>query len=283
MLTTKKRAGSDLVGERESGSLALSELLGLALLLALLGGCTPPGPRTLLEGKRLLDEGQYPQAIQTLKTAVSLLGGTNAMAWNYLGLAYQHAGADTEAEFAYQRALSFDRDLSEVHFNRGCLLLAQNKLEAAKAAFTAYTLRRPDSVEGLLKLGATQLRTREFTAAEKSFNEALRLNPQNPEILNWLGLARLQRGRASEATQYFESALKHPPLYRPALLNLAIVSHQYLKDRQLALQKYREYLALKPPPAAAEVLSAVVRQLEQEVNASIRPAVTNVVGQTNPN
>ena len=94
-----------------------------------------------------------------------------------------------------------------------------------------------------------QLRAREPSAAEKSFNEALRLSPQNPEALNGLGLARLQRGRAAEAAQCFDSALKQQPDYRPALLNLAIVSHQYLKDRQLALEKYREYLALKPTPA----------------------------------
>ena len=55
--------------------------------------------------------------------------------------------------------------------------------------------------EGFLKLGAVQLRTREPSAAEKSFNEALRLSPQNPEALNGLGLARLLRGRASEAAQ----------------------------------------------------------------------------------
>jgi len=283
MLTIKNRAGSALVKGRAHSSLALSDLVGLILLLALLAGCTPSGPRALLEGKRLIDQGHYSQAIQVLKTATVLFGGTNALAWNYLGVAYQHVGADAEAEWAYQRALALNRDFSEVRFNLGCLWLAQNKLEAAKAEFTGYTLRRPDVVEGFLKLGTTQLRARELSAAEKSFNEALRLSPQKPETLNWLGLARLQRGRAGEAAQCFESALKQQPLYRPALLNLAIVSQQYLKDRQLALQKYREYLALKPPPANADALAATVRQLEQELNPPVHPAATNVVGQLNQN
>ena len=159
-----------------------------------------------------------------------------------------------------------DHDLSEVRFNLGCLWLSQNKLEAAKGEFTAYTLRRPNEAEGFLKLGTTQLRAREPSAAEKSFNEALRLSPQSPEAMNGLGLAKLQRGRAAEAAQCFESALKQQPDYRPALLNLAIVSHQYLRDRQLALQRYREYLALKPAPANADALAAIVRQLEQELN-----------------
>ena len=104
----------------------------------------------MLEGKRLIDDGQYPQAIQKLKAASMLLGGTNAVAWNYLGMAYHHAGEVAEAEWAYQRALALNHDLGEVRYNLGCLWLAQNKLEAAKSEFTAYTLRRPNAAEGFL-------------------------------------------------------------------------------------------------------------------------------------
>jgi Flp pilus assembly protein TadD len=282
MLTIKNRGGSKPVGGREKKALTSFNASKHVLWLALLAGCTPAGPRALLEGKRLADEGKYPQAVEKLRTATSLLGGTNALAWNYLGVACQHAGEMAEAERAYQRALALNHDLGEVRFNLGCLWLAQNKLEAAKAEFTACTLGRPNAVEGFLKLGAVQLRAREPVAAERTFNDALRLSPQNPEALNGLGLARLERGRAGEAAQCFDSALKQQPDYRPALLNLAIVSHQYLKDRQLALEKYREYLALKPPPPNAEALAAIVRQLEQELNPPARHAATNEPAQLSP-
>jgi Flp pilus assembly protein TadD len=258
-------------------------VLHVMALLVLLVGCTPSGPRALLEGKRLMDEGQYPQAIQKLRRANELLGSTNALAWEYLGLAYQYSGAVTEAEWAYQRALALNHDLSEVRFNLGCLWLTQNKLEAARGEFTAYTLRRPNAPEGFLKLGATQLRAREPSAAEKSFNEALRLNPQSAEAMNGQGLAKLQRGRATEAARCFENALKQQPGYRPALLNSAIVAHQYLRDHRLALQKYREYMALKPAPPNADNLAATVRQLEQELNPPVRYPATNAVTLAGPN
>src|SRR5438105_3718543 len=58
----------------------------LIAFLALLAGCTPPGPRALLQGKKLIEQGKYPAAVTKLEAATSILG-TNAQAWNYLGLA----------------------------------------------------------------------------------------------------------------------------------------------------------------------------------------------------
>jgi tetratricopeptide (TPR) repeat protein len=273
MLTIKNRVRDNLV-------------VILLTAFALLTGCMPPGPRALLEGKRLIDQGKYPQAMEELRTATTLLG-TNAQAcaqaWNYLGLACHHLGQADAAANAYQRALSLNHDLSEVRYNLGCLWLEQNKLESARAELTAYTLRRSNSVEGFLKLATVQTRSRDFSAAEKSLNEALRLSPQNPEALNGLGLVRLQQRRPAEAAQCFNNALKQRPDYRPALLNSAIVSHQYLKDLPLALQRYREYLALRPPPANVEALAATVRQLELELNPPARPVPPAKVVQLTPN
>lgn len=127
MLTIKNRVGNGLIV-----FLALS---------ALLAGCAPPGPRALFEGKRLVEEGKYPEAVEKLKTATSLLS-TNAQACNYLGLAYHHARQFNEAEKAYRQALYLNRNLAEVHYNLGCLWLEQNHLDKAKAELTAYTLSR---------------------------------------------------------------------------------------------------------------------------------------------
>src|SRR6058998_1183841 len=106
------------------------------VLVLLLIGCTPPGPRSLLEGKRLIERGKYTQAIEKLKTATALLPN-NAQAWNYLGLACHYAGQTADAEKAYQRALLYNRDLTEAHYNLGCLLLERNKTNAAKIEFIA--------------------------------------------------------------------------------------------------------------------------------------------------
>lgn len=250
----------------------------LILFLAavtLFAGCTPAGPRALLKGRTLLEQGRYTEAVEKLRLATQLLGMTNAQAYNYLGIACHHAGYNAEAEKAYQRALALNPDLAEARFNLGCLWLEQNKLDQAKTEFTAYTLRRANSLEGWLKLGSAQLRTSEsgpayarandLAAAERCFNTALGLNPHSVEALADCGLVKVRRGHAAEAAQLFQKALAEQPDYGPAMLNLAIVQQEYLNDRAAALQKYHQYLALKPQPENAEAVRALAGQLEQEL------------------
>ena len=252
-------------------------LLFLALTL-FLAGCTPSGPRALLDGKKLLERGDYAGAVAQFKAATTILA-TNAQAWNYLGVACQHAGQTDAAVAAYQRALALDRDLMEAHYNLGCLWLEQNKPETAENEFTAYTLRRSKAPEGWLKLGLAQLRADDLAAAEKSFSTVLYLNPNNAEALNGFGLARIERGHPREAAQFFAAAAREKPDYGPALLNLATVAQQYLHDNALALQNYRAYLALTPRPANWDAVIDIVNSLGQPaaVAVAIPPPVNSAV------
>jgi tetratricopeptide (TPR) repeat protein len=237
-------------------------------------GCGPPGPRALLEGKSLIEQGQYAAAVEKLSAATELMA-TNAQAWNYLGLAYHLAGQPDAAAGAYEKALKLDHDLVAAHYNLGCLLLEQNqpdKLEAARNELTAFTLHEGNSPSGWVKLGTVELRQRDTAAAEKSFWQALQLNSNNPEALNGLGLVEIQLNRHRDAVSCFENALAQQPDYAPALLNLAVISQGYQSERPLALQKYRQYLALNPKPANWDAVNALARQLEQEMNVSAHTA-----------
>ncbi len=275
-------SGRQMAGTRSSltGKMGLVSVVLLSGLL--LAGCGRPGVRELFSGKRLLEQGRYAAAVEKLRAATTILT-TNAQAFNYLGLACHQAGQLAEAEKAYRRALSLDQNLTEARYNLGCLFFAQNKLESAKGEFVAYTLHRPNDPQGWLKLGAAQVRARETAAAEKSLNEALKLNPHSPEALTSLGLTRVQRGRPSDGAQLFTRALNEQPGYRPALLNLAVVQQQYLQDRPTALQHYREYVSLKPVPEDAAAVQIVIRQLEQELAPPPRPGPATPVVQTSTN
>src|ERR1041384_6273168 len=93
----KQSAESTKQKVRRAAISAFSFLLS-ALLLA---GCTPPRPRALRDGKRLLEQRRYPQAVEKLALATSLMP-TNAQAWNYLGLASHRAGRFAGAAQAYR-------------------------------------------------------------------------------------------------------------------------------------------------------------------------------------
>jgi len=300
MLTTKN-AGRDegvrvdkIIFERRASRplfLSIRIVFFVCLMLAAtLTGCRPPGPKALLDGKELIERGQFSEAIDRLKTATSLLS-TNAQAWNYLGLAYHQAGQPDDAAEAYKKAIALDQNLVEVHYNLGCLWLEQNRPDLAKAELTAYTLHRGDkSPDAWIKLGKAQLALHDLAGAEKSLNQARLLDAQNPEALNNLGVVQIQRNHVTEAAQFFNAALRAKPDYAPAILNLAIVSQVHLNNRQYALQRYQEYLALKPRPANWEAVDAAARALAQELNspsvsAPVAPraaAPTNPVAQTAP-
>ncbi len=236
---------------------------GALLVLTLVAGCTPPGPRALLDGKRLLERGQPEAALPRLESAASILK-TNALAWSYLGLAYQQTGRLTNAIAAYQWALRLDRNLADVHFNLGCALLDARRPDLAKLELSTFTLLQPRSLDGWLQLGGAQLQLREVAAAEKSFREVLKISANNPIALNGLGMVQMQRNRARDAAQYFSAAARQTPVFPPALRNLAVVS-QYLNNRRLALDTYRAYAALQPRPADADAVLALARQLDQEL------------------
>jgi len=265
--------------------LAIKKLVTLspALTLTILGpvlfnGCSPSGPRALLQGERLLRDGKYAQAVQKLELAAQLLP-KDARAWNHLGLAYHDAGRPGDAGKAYQQALALDRNLAAAHYNLGCLHFDQNNIPAAVTELTSYTGLQPNAPEGWTKLGAAQLRARQLDVAEKNLRQALKLDPHLPEAWNGLGLVQTQRRHYPEAYQHFYAAWREQRDYAPALLNLAVVSQQYLNGRPFALQKYKEYLALKPQPPNSTAVQQIANELELELHPPARPALTNTPAQ----
>ena len=250
---------------------------GAILFLALtviLAGCTPAGPKALLKGKKYLDHGDFADAVAQFKTATTLLA-TNANAWNYYGVALQRAGQPDDAANAYKQALNLNRDLVEAHFNLGSLWLEQNKPDAAKTEFTAYTLRRTSDPAGWLELGSAQLKLGEIIPAEKSFSTVLYLKPNDAEAYNGLGLARIQRNKPQEAAKFFNAAVQSRPDFAPAVLNLATVNQQYLRDNKTALENYNAYLALTPRPANWEEVNALASGLEQSLAPSAAVTTTS--------
>ena len=227
---------------------------------AFLAGCTPPGPKALLDGERLMQEGKPKDAVPKLRTAVELLP-SNAQAWNHLGLALHASRQPADAAEAYKQALRVDRNLAVVHFNLGCLWSEQGDPARAVDSLRAYVGLSPRSFEGWLKLGQAQLRLRQWDQADQSFSGALRLSPRDAEALNGLGVSQQQRRRSRDAWQSFTNAIGQNPRFAPAWLNLAIVAQQ-AGARPQAIQAYRKFAELRPDAIQSLGLERVIQQLE---------------------
>ncbi len=270
MLTIKKQAGSPI--------LLLAMVAGL-----LLSGCKPAGQRDLLKGEQLVNENRFADAASVLKSATEELThdslSVQARAWNLLGVAYQGSGEGKLAIESYKNALKLDRGLLMVHYNLGCLYLAQANYSEAIKSLHAYTKENPNDADAFIKLATAHLRaaipltgtnkTDQLNGAKADLEWALHLAPTD-EAYNTLGMVELQRrGANGDALKDFSEALKKNPNYAPALLNVAIYYHSYLNDHKQALAKYKEYVALKPKPGNAADVEKIVSQLESEINPAI--------------
>ena len=250
--------------------------VAILVAAALLGGCAPDGPDLLLKGRRMLDQGNAAGAVQPLYQAVHLMR-TNGLAWSYLGMAYHQTGQTTNAVMCYEQALRWDRDLVDVHYNLGLAYLEADRPGAARPELVAYTVQRPKSLPGWLARGAAELRAHEGAAAMSSYSSALRIEAANPTALNGLGMALVQRGRYREAAGYFAAAVQQKPDFAGALRNLATVQQQHLKDVPAAVQTWRQYAALQPPPPDVEAVNALLLQLQPPAPPPPPPVVTNTV------
>lgn len=275
----------------------MSSFLLISSLSIVLTACGPAGPRNVIKGEKLLRNGDYQGAVEKLEAATRQLANdpapVQAQAWNFLGLAYQNAGQPAPAFKAYQQALKLDRNLIEADYNMGVLQLEQKNYPAAIDPLTTYVTLRPTDPEGFTKLGTAHLhwatkisgveKQRRLDAARKCFENARSIHP-SAEIDNALGVVHLQRNRPQDAQKEFKSALQLDPTYAPAVLNEAIIAHQYQHDHRLALQRYRDYLALQPTAENATEIQAVVKSLEREFAppVAVAPAPKPVVVTNTP-
>ncbi len=250
-------------------------VVATVLITGALTGCKPPGPHALLEGERLIKAGKYQEAIQPLREATLILP-RHAQAWNHLGLAHHYARQFNPAVQAYRKALDLDYNLAAARFNLGSLLLEVNQPRLAVNEFAAFNVLQPESAAGWVRRGMAEWRDRQFSAAETSFRNSLRIDPTQSPVWNSLGIIKLYEKKNPEAYHAFNQALQHHADYAPALYNVALVSHYYLPrtpvdHRPFALDKYRDYLALTPRQPYADYVERIAAKLDSELNP--KPAI----------
>lgn len=91
--------------------------------------------------------------------------------------------------------------------------------------------------------------------AEGFYREALRADPGKPEVLNNLGVLRLEEKRYEEARDLFQRALERAPRYARARLNLA-GAQWALGEQEVAVEEALRASELDPKDVAAHLTLA---------------------------
>lgn len=131
-------------------------------------------------------------------------------------------------------------ELSGAYYQRGQMAVA---LDEARMALK----ERSDYVPAINMLALIYMELRDDAQATASFEQALRLSPDDSEVFNNYGWFLCLRGNPAKAMEYFQSALKNPLYATPerAYLNAGICARQ-LGNEAEAERNLRLALQIQP-------------------------------------
>lgn len=256
--------------------------------MTFLAGCTPSGPKALLQGEELLKKGQTREAIKKMERAVKYMPN-NPLAWNYLGVALHSSGRTEEALNAYQKASALNPHMDVLYYNLGCLYLDRKNYQIAIHSFSNYlNLEKNMNFEPAWeKIGYAFLAVQRTDLAARSFSNVVVLNPQNAKAYNTLGLIASSEKNMALAMKHFSNSILADAAYAPPHLNTAVLLQRTggNTNLDLALNRYERYLALAPKAEDAQKVRAQISSLQQLLSAQASAGtapVTNAAAATPP-
>lgn len=140
-----------------------------------------------------------------------------------LGVLYFQKGEVAKAEMHLQKAVAANPDNAETQFFLGLLRYKQDRNEEAAAAFKRVIALDPNNAEAQYYLGGIYDRLNRDGDAFVSYQKAVQLNPKYTEAWFDLGVAYFNSDRLPEAIDAYKQAIRFNPRYGEAYANLADV------------------------------------------------------------
>ncbi|MEO0095202.1 MAG: tetratricopeptide repeat protein [candidate division WOR-3 bacterium] len=88
-------------------------------------------------------------------------------------------------------------------------------------------------IEVLMEIGQSYLLNKEYDKAIAKFSEALKINPHDPELYYYLGLAYEQSGRLIQAEQMYEKAVAINRGFSSAEIRLSEVRNKISQEKKM--------------------------------------------------
>lgn len=216
---------------------------------------SPEAERNYTEARASQVAGELDQAIDKYKTALLLDQDNGRFAIDYsTALAEKRDYAEAiDVMRRYIQRNPGDRDA----FNQlGKLYLLNEQSDAATQAFT-----RAISVSTLNNYATALKKLEQVDDAENVFKLALKLNPNDSEVLFNLGNLYNSSNRLELARNTYLQAIQVRPDFAEAHYNLGLVFSR-LNDNVHAVKHLERFLALSPTARNAETIRAYVAKLK---------------------
>jgi len=170
--------------------------------------------------------------------------------WYCLGMIQLNSKRFDDAIYSFQTVISLDnhshRALSNLSY---CYLQKRESPLALEAAKKSLQIQ-PDYREGWVNLGCAQLNMDMNCESIVSFEEALKKQENDTELLYFIGLAKMKESHFSEAVEYFQKVVQANKTHLDAHINLA-ASFIRLKMPKKAIKYAKKATELKPTSSDA--------------------------------
>jgi eukaryotic-like serine/threonine-protein kinase len=241
------------------------------------------GPAHYYLGTILARSGQTDDAIAEYREAIRLkpdfTEGYIKLAMVLSNLKHDHAGA----EKTLRDLIRFRADDHQAHFNLGCLLRGQGRLDEAMSEHRAAIRLNPDFAEAFCNLGEILSDVNSSgEEARAALREAIRLKPD--DAFSHCNLANSLRitGRLDEAMAEYREAIRLEP--RLAAAHYGLGAALYLQGKAgAAMTEYRETIRLKPDFAEVHCdLAYLLRCQGQYVESLVAYELGHELGSKRP-
>ncbi len=173
-------------------------------------------------GESSYRKGDLSKAIQAFQTAIRIAAEPDADLYASLGLAYIHAGDQTDAGIYLTKALGRDISCLDAHYGMALMLMEQGDYEAARARFTFILDEDPQFLKAEVGLGLIYL-------AEK------KTQPSGRKVL--------KPSQIEAASRHFEAVLSQDQTVAEAHFGKGEIYRLHRKLRQ-AIMSYERALQL---------------------------------------
>ena len=158
-------------------------------------------------GAEVMQDGEYQQALDYLRTAVTL-DPDLADGWVNYGVALRRLGEWESAAEAYNKALEVEPQAVSAYHNLATLMKLEGRHEDAQELLAVAERLGHSNPYNYLNLGDMHLHRGEVDQAERLYRKALNLNQDDAEAYAAMGILEYEQHHLQEARRWFKRAQK---------------------------------------------------------------------------